>query len=393
MKAEEIFSQVSVANIFKYILELHHHRDPIQNYEELTRAGEYIEEKFASFGLATERNKFKVNYLDNEYFNVIGTLNPGNSEEILITAHYDHIRNVIGADDNLSGVAIMLECARVLADSGFDKTVKFVSFTLEEQHPGLNKLFIDARIKHGLYSKDLLDTHYSYFKNRVKFAQTISGFHIAGKSKIDAFQETFNKIRPELSENEIKYYKEVEQIYLNIDKDMEFIGLQGSQQYVKDYKHALPNIRGVINLETCGYTSRKQYSQEKAPGLEFEHFPTHNVHDYYKGDYIFIVADKNSTAIGNQWFTSCAHSEINLPAMLVAVPLGFEDIRKNAPDILRSDHSPFWVQNVPALMITDGANFRNPFYHTSADTIETLDFEFMTKIGKTTVLTVLNTLN
>lgn len=386
----EIFSQINVANIFKTVLDLHYHRDPIQNYEELTKAGEYIENQLASYGLTTERDYFKVDYIDHNYFNVIGTLNPGYSEEILITSHYDHIRNVIGADDNLSGIAVMLECARVLSENNYEKTVKFVSFTLEEQHPGLNKLFNDARVKHGLYSTDLLDTHYSYYKNRTQFAQTISGFHVAGKSKIEAFKETLEKLRPSLSPEELAYYQEVEQIYQSVSQELEFFGLQGSQQFVKSYKHSLGKIKGVINLETCGYTSRKQFSQEKAQGLEFDQFPTHNVKDPQIGDYIFIIADMQSTsAIGNHMFTACAHSEINLPAMFVSMPFGFETIRSFAPDLLRSDHSPFWLNKVPALLITDSANFRNPFYHTSADTIETLNFEFIEKLTKVTTLTTL----
>jgi Zn-dependent M28 family amino/carboxypeptidase len=46
-----------------------------------------------------------------------------------------------------------------------------------------------------------------------------------------------------------------------------------------------------------------------------------------------------------------------------------------------SDHSSFWDHGFPALMVTDTAFLRNPNYHLPSDTIETLDFEFMRKVG------------
>ncbi len=57
-------------------------------------------------------------------------------------------------------------------------------------------------------------------------------------------------------------------------------------------------------------------------------------------------------------------------------------------DTLRSDHAPFWRENIPALMITDTANFRYPYYHTKADTIDKLDFDFIKKITQVTIATI-----
>ena len=87
----------------------------------------------------------------------------------------------------------------------------------------------------------------------------------------------------------------------------------------------------------------------------------------------------------------CAVSRsAGLPYILaVLFPFGFDDIRIHTPDLLMSDHSPFWKNNIPALLISDSGNFRNPYYHTSADTIETLDFEFIEQITKATTLTAL----
>ena len=50
------------------------------------------------------------------------------------------------------------------------------------------------------------------------------------------------------------------------------------------------------------------------------------------------------------------------------------------PDTRRSDHSPFWDYGYSAIMVTDTANMRNPYYHNSQDTIATLDLNFLTRV-------------
>jgi len=53
---------------------------------------------------------------------------------------------------------------------------------------------------------------------------------------------------------------------------------------------------------------------------------------------------------------------------------GMEEVRL-------SDHSTFWDQGFPALMVTDTAFLRNPNYHLVSDTMETLNFEFVKKVA------------
>jgi len=52
----------------------------------------------------------------------------------------------------------------------------------------------------------------------------------------------------------------------------------------------------------------------------------------------------------------------------------------NIPGIGWSDHWSFWMMGYPAIMITDTALFRNPFYHTPQDTPDKLDYARMARV-------------
>jgi Zn-dependent M28 family amino/carboxypeptidase len=56
----------------------------------------------------------------------------GNASLTLVAAHYDSVPDCPGADDNASALAVMLECARVLAEHEPRLPVGFVAFNAEE---------------------------------------------------------------------------------------------------------------------------------------------------------------------------------------------------------------------------------------------------------------------
>jgi hypothetical protein len=60
------------------------------------------------------------------------------------------------------------------------------------------------------------------------------------------------------------------------------------------------------------------------------------------------------------------------PVLTLPIPI----LGGMAPDLVRSDHAPFWRLGIGAVLVTDTANFRNPHYHKSTDTIETIDAKF-----------------
>jgi hypothetical protein len=54
-------------------------------------------------------------------------------------------------------------------------------------------------------------------------------------------------------------------------------------------------------------------------------------------------------------------------------------------DLLRSDHASFLYNGYPAVMLTDGSEFRNPHYHLASDTMGTLNYRFAANVTKATV--------
>ncbi|OLS22664.1 MAG: Aminopeptidase YwaD precursor [Candidatus Heimdallarchaeota archaeon LC_3] len=392
MKVNELISKVNKENIYKNIMNLHFERNPITSYENLIKSGEYISEQFKYLGLQVEEQEFKVEYLDKSFKNISGILNPGKDSEILVTSHYDHIMGSPGADDNLSGVSIMLEVARILSEKNINKTIRFVSFTLEEGHPGIQQELYNKALSLGLYNQEGIPKSLDFAEKLKNYDKFYTENRLRGMNRPEINNSFLQHNKNDLSSSEFEFfdYRKVFDEKISKFSSIGFYGLVGSTKWVEQDFVNSNNIKGVINLETCGFTSIKPHSQNYPPGLNPDQFPKHNVIDTTIGNYVFIVSDKISLGLGQDFFKQTQHSEIDLSSMLFGVPLKFEEILKMMVDLLRSDHAPFWNKEIPALMITDSANFRNPYYHTGGDVIGTLDFNFMEKVAQTVIATTIS---
>jgi len=81
--------------------------------------------------LRTEvQNQTKIKNTD--FKNVVATKKGKEPQCIVVGAHYDTVMGSPGADDNASGVAVLLEVARFLKDTPLQKSVLFAAFTNEE---------------------------------------------------------------------------------------------------------------------------------------------------------------------------------------------------------------------------------------------------------------------
>jgi Zn-dependent M28 family amino/carboxypeptidase len=101
-----------------------------KNRANLTRAAEYIYNELKSYGLAPRYQTFRAS--GQEYKNVTVELGPASEARVVIGAHYDAFGPYPGADDNASGVAGVLELARILAKSSLPGRIELVAYCLEE---------------------------------------------------------------------------------------------------------------------------------------------------------------------------------------------------------------------------------------------------------------------
>jgi Zn-dependent M28 family amino/carboxypeptidase len=99
------------------------------------RAAEWIEARFQSFGADSV---FAHTWSRINTPNVVAVLRGRTRphEIVLVGGHYDSIsrdgNSAPGADDNASGTACVLECARVMSRFRFETSVHFVAFSAEE---------------------------------------------------------------------------------------------------------------------------------------------------------------------------------------------------------------------------------------------------------------------
>ena len=128
---------VNSDNLLRWVGELSGLRHGSENPVALEARAVRIEQLLTSFGIAVVSQD--VPFAGRVYRNLVATL-PGSAPHLpmlLLGAHYDGPPGSPGADDNASGVAVLLEAARLLAGTAPRRTIKFVAFTLEEpQHIG-----------------------------------------------------------------------------------------------------------------------------------------------------------------------------------------------------------------------------------------------------------------
>lgn len=170
--------------------------------------------------------------------------------------------------------------------------------------------------------------------------------------------------------------------------NLEEVGLVGSSAYAADWKKThqpapsapeappapatLQNpetIVGMLSLEMLGYFSDEPNSQKSPIPTQPGVFEAPTV-----GDSIALVGIARDKAFIRELSGAMLASAPGLKTTVVDfVPVAL-------PDMTRSDHRPFMALRVPALMVTDTANFRNPHYHKATDSLETLDLARFTLV-------------
>lgn len=279
-------AQISDAELTEHLKRIvgirHHQSTP----DALEAAGDYITDQFRGAGLVVHPHVFQA--FGHRNRNIVASFRDRTGKRahrplLILAAHYDTVAQSPGADDNASGVAVMLEAARRLVDLDRPGPWGFIGFAQEEQH------------------------------------------------------------------------------------------CLGSTLYaIKARRSGLP-IQGMIALECVGYASHKPGSQQRLREIPVA------IPDL--GNFLGVVSNPEAAALKRRFEVTAARFVSDLPLVSFMVP----DAGHGLPDTRRSDHAPFWDAGYPALMLTDTANFRNPWYHHPGDRLETLDLPYMVKVTKAIV--------
>ncbi len=139
----------------------------------------------------------------------------------------------------------------------------------------------------------------------------------------------------------------------------------GGLVYARQLRHDNVPVSAMISLETIGFYSDVSGSQKYPPVL--------SIFDPSRGDFIGFVGNQESRDLVRRSIRRFRESA-NFPSEGVAAPADW-------PGVGWSDHWSFWQEQYPAIMITDTAVFRYPFYHTPLDTYEKIDFQRMARRG------------
>lgn len=245
----------------------------------LEAAASYIESTFQQIADPVRSQEYR--HQEHRFRNLEATLSgrSGSEEIVVIGAHYDTVIGSPGADDNATGVAAVLELARILKRERFDRTIRFVAFTNEEPPAFLT-------------------------------------------------------------------------------------GGMGSRVYAREARQRGDKIVAMISIESIGYYTSTPSSQ---------HYPfPFNFFYPDRGDFIGFVGNLRYTALVRQ----------NIAAFRKRTPFPSEGVASPSwiPGIGWSDHDSFWQEDYPAMMITDTVPFRNPHYHRSTDTVETIDHTRLARV-------------
>ena len=127
-----LLAEVNQARLEALVRRLEGPRHPIAAPGALAAAESLVVDELAATGLTVERRPFT--FRKDRFDNVVATLPGGEPElpSLLVGAHFDSTPSTPGADDNASGVAVMLEVARLASRLEPRCPVEFVGFNLEE---------------------------------------------------------------------------------------------------------------------------------------------------------------------------------------------------------------------------------------------------------------------
>lgn len=144
--------EVSTANLIQHVQQLSVDFAPrsYEHMDNLNATADYIKQHLEQYTDRVTEQTFEID--GRTYRNIIAYFGSEEGERIVIGAHYDGCGLTPGADDNASGVAGLLELARLLQATPPSHPVELVAYTLEEP-----PFFRSDMMGSALHAKDLAD--------------------------------------------------------------------------------------------------------------------------------------------------------------------------------------------------------------------------------------------
>lgn len=133
---------------------------------------------------------------------------------------------------------------------------------------------------------------------------------------------------------------------------------QGARQFAHFLAQNGTHVKAMVSLETLGFYTDRAGSQRYPAPLDMAYPHT--------GNFLGVVGNLSSRSLVNAAVTAFRATQL-MPAEGASLPSFVEGVGW-------SDHAAFWEWGIPAIMITDTAPFRYPYYHTAADTADKLDY-------------------
>lgn len=152
--------------------------------------------------------------------------------------------------------------------------------------------------------------------------------------------------------------------FVNEEPPFFYTSQMGSRVYARRCKTRGDKIVAMLCLETIGYFSDAPGSQQY-PQPFGSFYPS-------MGNFIGFVGNYQSRDLVHAVVGSFRRHE-PFPSEGGALP-------EAAGGVGLSDHSSFWHEGYPALMVTDTAMFRYPHYHEPQDTVDKVNFDRMARV-------------
>ncbi|HEX6828113.1 MAG TPA: M28 family peptidase [Burkholderiales bacterium] len=249
----------------------------------LAAAAAYIEGEFGALGYRVMSQAYQVSSPPGEVRNLEVEIPGGRRPEeiVILGAHYDSVFGSPGANDNATGVAALIELARLLRDARPDRTLRLVAFANEEP----------------------------------PFFTT---------------------------------------------------GEMGSQIHARRARERGERVQAMLSLETLGYYSDDPKSQRYPFPLGLVYPST--------GNFVGFVGNLGSA----QLVRRC----VELFRSAAAFPSEGGALPGWIPGVGWSDHRSYWEEGYPAVMVTDTALYRYPWYHGAGDTPGRVHYERLARVTR-----------